>query len=119
VTDAATAVIADYVAAWNCPDPAARTTLLNASWAPEATYTDPTVALCGAAELQAHIAARQAQRPGAVIELVGGVAAHHDWASFRWRARMGETTLVSGFDCVQFAADGRLRCVVGFFDVGA
>jgi hypothetical protein len=60
--------------------------------------------------------ARQTQRPGAVIELTGPVDAHHDWASFRWRARVGETTVVSGFDCVQFAVDGRLRCVVGFFD---
>jgi hypothetical protein len=111
------AVIADYVAAWNCADPGARAALLTASWAPGATYTDPTVELHGAAELAAHIVAKQTQRPGAVIELTGPVDAHHDWASFRWRARQGEATLVSGFDCVQFAADGRVQRVVGFFDV--
>ena len=110
------AAIADYVAAWNCTDPQLRAKLLDASWAPGATYTDPTVALVGSAELEAHIAAKQAQRPGAVIELTGGVDAHHDWAFFRWRARLGETTFVSGFDCVQFSADGRLQRVVGFFD---
>jgi len=96
------AVIADYVAAWNCADAQLRAKLLDASWAPDATYTDPTVALRGAAELEAHIMAKQTQRPGAVIELTGAVDAHHDWAWFRWRARLGETTLVAGFDCVQF-----------------
>ena len=49
-------VIADYVAAWNCPDVAARAALLDASWAPGAGYTDPTVDLHGVAALDAHIA---------------------------------------------------------------
>jgi hypothetical protein len=110
-------VIADYVAAWNCSDGAARAGLLAGSWASGATYTDPTVDLHGVAELDAHIVRRQTERPGVVIELTGGIDAHHDWAAFRWRARLGETTVVSGFDCVQFAADGRLQRVVGFFDV--
>jgi len=110
-------VIADYVAAWNCADPTRRAALLAACWAPGATYTDPTVALSDADELQAHIVGKQRGRPGAVIEVTGPVDAHHDWAWFRWRAHLDDSTLVSGFDCVQFAADGRLQCVVGFFDV--
>jgi hypothetical protein len=111
-----TGAIGDYVAAWNCADAPRRAALLAASWAPGATYTDPTVALCDADELEAHIVSKQRSRPGTVIEVTGPVDAHHDWASFRWRARQGELTLVSGFDCVQFAVDGRLQRVVGFFD---
>jgi hypothetical protein len=105
-----------YVAAWNCADPARRGELLAESWMPDASYTDPSVDLHGAAALEAHIVARQQARPGAVIELVGDVRRHHEWATFAWRVRAGAEVLVSGTDCVEFAPDGRLNRVVGFFD---
>ena len=105
-----------YVAAWNCADPARRAELLADSWAPGATYTDPAVDLRGAEALEAHIVARQQARPQAVVEILGEVRRHHEWATFAWRVRAGADVLVSGIDCVEFAPDGRLSRVVGFFD---
>jgi hypothetical protein len=111
-----TAALVAYVAAWNCPDPSQCAELLARCWTAQATYTDPAVRLTGAGELAAHIASRQAARPGAVVEIVGEVRSHHEWATFAWRVRHEAAVPVSGIDCVEFAADGRLNRVVGFFD---
>jgi plasmid replication initiation protein len=109
-------VLGAYVSAWNCLDVERRAQILDGCWAPQATYTDPTVHLCGAAALAAHICGRLAARPGMAIEIVGEVRAHHGWATFAWRAQDGGAVLVSGIDCVEFGPDGRLERVVGFFD---
>jgi hypothetical protein len=110
------AVLDAYVSAWNTPEADKRAQILAACWGPEATYTDPTVDLHGAAALAAHIDGRLAARPGFVIEIVGEVRRHHSWATFAWRVNSGGEIPVSGIDCVEFAPDGRLARVVGFFD---
>jgi hypothetical protein len=110
------AVLDAYVSAWNTSDAERRAQILAGCWGPEAGYTDPTVDLRGVAALDEHIAGRQLARPGFVIEFVGEVRRHHRWATFAWRVNSSGEILVSGIDCVEFAPDGRLHRVVGFFD---
>ena len=115
MSDAA-GTIADYVAAWNTDDVAERAGLLERCWASGARYVDPNVDLHGAVELSAHIQRMRVSRPGCHIELVGGIAVHHDVASFAWRLLGPDgSTGRDGIDAVEFAADGRLRQVTGFF----
>jgi hypothetical protein len=110
------AVLDAYVSAWNCLDVEKRAQILTGCWDREATYTDPTVDLRGPEALSVHIDERQAARPEAVIEIVGAVRRHHRWATFAWRVNAGGEIPVSGIDCVEFAPDGRVARVVGFFD---
>lgn len=112
----AAAVLADYLAVWNTPDPGMRATLLQRCWPSSAAYVDPNVDLLGPSELDAHVAGLHDRRPGARIEIVGGVNVHHRWASFAWRVVLTDGSVpVSGIDTVEFAADGRLAHVIGFF----
>ena len=110
------AVLDAYVSAWNTAEADRRAQILAGCWGPEATYTDPTVELRGAAALDEHIAGRRLARPGSVIEILGEVRRHHRWATFAWQVNSGGEIPVSGIDCVEFAPDGRLARVVGFFD---
>ncbi|HEX3826414.1 MAG TPA: hypothetical protein VHV82_03995 [Sporichthyaceae bacterium] len=110
------AVLEAYVSAWNTSEADRRTRILAGCWGPEATYTDPTVDLCGAAALDDHIAGRRLARPDLVIEILGEVRLHHCWATFAWQVNSAGEIPVSGIDCVEFAPNGRLARVVGFFD---
>lgn len=118
VTTAREAVHA-YVGAWNQPDEAARRRLLERSCSDDVSYTDPSVHLVGRAALVGH-ARRFAERwPGAEIVVTGPIDEHHQrWIRFRWRVvGAGGAPLRQGVDFAELDGDGRLRRVVGFFDL--
>lgn len=108
--------VAAYVAGWNQPDEQVRRELFTSCWADDGVYLDPMTVMSGRKELTAG-SRRFAQRwPGATIEMVGGIAAHHGHASFAWCVRgVDGAVLREGLDHVEFADDGRIRRVVGFF----
>ena len=109
-------LIDTYCAAWSEPDPARRRKLLGTVWAEGATYTDPTVHVAGLENLLAHIDSVLAQRPGATIQRSSAIDAHHDVARFAWRLVLADgAALPEGLDLVDFAEDGRIRRIVGFF----
>jgi len=111
------AVVEAYVAAWNEPDDALRTVLLERSCTGDATYTDPSVHLVGRPALVAH-ARRFAERwPGAHIAITSPINEHHKSIRFRWRVVGPDgATRRQGVDFAELGPDGRLRHVVGFFD---
>ena len=109
-------VIATYGEAWNVDDEAERRKLLEASWADDGEYCDPTGRADGRDALVAMISGARSQFGNFQIEQTTGVDTHNDWARFGWRMDAEDgTTMIEGFDAVQFADDGRIRRIVGFF----
>lgn len=110
------ALIDTYCSAWCEPDALRRRAILDAIWAPGATYTDPTVHAVGAEALCDHIGRVVAKRPGARIERTSAVDSHHGLARFAWHLVQADgTALPDGIDFAEIAVDGRLARIVGFF----
>lgn len=113
---ALTAVIASYAAAWGEPDRTARERLLERVFAADGTYTDPTVDLAGRAALVTHIGQFQERSPGARIEPISVVDAHHGQLRFAWRLVMPNgTVVVEGLDYGELTSEGKIKRIVGFF----
>jgi len=110
-------VVARYLACWNETDPAARRQLIDSTWAPAASYTDPLVQARGRDEIDATIAAVQGQFPGFVFSLAGPVDAHHQQARFSWGlGPEGAEPVVTGFDVAVTDGEQQIVTVLGFLD---
>jgi hypothetical protein len=108
--------VAAYAQAWNEPDEAKRRKLLEAAWAADGTYTDPTAHVEGRAALVAHIAGFHQQMPGARIRATSGIDVHHGRLRFTWAMDDAHgAVVVEGIDFGELAPDGRLARIVGFF----
>ena len=100
-----------YIASWNETDPERRRKLVGELWADQASYIDPLAEAYGQDEIDAVIAAAQAQFPGFVFTLNGPVNAHHQQARFTWdlgprRCRAGgQRVRCRGHDRGRAAAD--------------
>jgi hypothetical protein len=106
-----------YCLAWSEPDATLRADLLGGVWSANATYTDPTVHLVGAAQLLSHITKVQARRPGAKVIRTGDVDFHHDIARFAWHVVEADgSTLPEGLDIAFISSEGsKLERIIGFF----
>ncbi len=112
-----TALIDRYCDVWNEPDPGRRAALLEAVWAPGASYTDPSVHAAGGDELLAHIAKVRGRRPGAKVLRTSAVDAHHGLARFAWHVVQADgVALPDGLDIAFISGDGaRIERIIGFF----
>ena len=110
-------IVQRYIASWNETNPERRRKLVGELWADQASYIDPLAEAHGQDEIDAVIAAAQAQFPGFVFTLNGPVDAHHQQARFTWDLGPADAEPVaSGFDVAVMTEDGRLRIVLGFLD---
>jgi hypothetical protein len=111
------AVIDRYCEAWSEPDPHRRAELLASVWAPNATYTDPTVHAAGVEEFLSHIARVQARRPGAKVVRTSELDEHHRVVRFAWHVLQADgTALPEGLDIAFVSADGtKIERIIGFF----
>jgi uncharacterized protein YndB with AHSA1/START domain len=109
--------VADWLAAWNEPDPAARSELLGRCLADGGRFRDPTAAVDGASQLGDHI--------GTVRQLAGGVRLVgrgspqqcHGVVRFGWAAvGPGGVVLATGVNVAGTDLDGRFRWLTGFWD---
>ena len=109
-------VVAQYMAAWNQPEPASRLALLDQCWSDGGVYLDPRANLTGRDELARHIAAIQASRPGARLEFMSGIDVHHNVVRFLWRLERADGSCGDvSIDFGEIGADGRLVRIIGFF----
>ena len=109
--------ITAYGQAWLAVDEDERAALLEVAWAPDAVYCDPLERLKGREALGRHIGATQAALAGGQIAVTSTPVRHHDSAFFRWTMTdPSGATVLTGFDVVQLAADGRIARLHGFFD---
>ncbi|MBC7897647.1 MAG: nuclear transport factor 2 family protein [Cytophagaceae bacterium] len=109
-------VVAGYCAAWNEPDPTRRANLLRVVWDTEGEYSDPTPAnLKGRDALSGHIDGFLKQFAGGSIRC-SAPQFHHQSGRFTWEIFAANgSSVVAGMDYAEFAPDGRLRRIVGFF----
>jgi SnoaL-like domain len=108
-------IVAAYCSAWNEPDEAKRTALLDAAWSDDGVYHDPTATAEGRAALVAHIAGFQATFPGHTIDPASGVDDNGDGLRFAWVMRKGDEVVLEGMDFAELAPDGRIQRIAGFF----
>ena len=111
-----TSLIATYAAAWSEPDREARQKLLEAVFAADGTYTDPTVDLASRTALVDHIGQFLDGSPGAKIEATSLADSHHGSLRFAWRLVLPDGKVaVEGLDFGELSPDGKIRRIVGFF----
>jgi hypothetical protein len=108
-------IVTAYGAAWNEPDDAKRTALLEQAWSDNGVYTDPTATAMGREALVAHIGGFHKMMPGHTIDLTSGVDAYGGTFRFAWVMRNGDDVALEGMDFGELATDGRISRIVGFF----
>jgi hypothetical protein len=117
MTEVAT-VVDGYIAMWNETDAERRRSLIDETWAAEASYVDPLQSGEGRDGIDAMVAAAQTQFPGHRFVLTSGPDAYADRVRFAWRLENdnGGAAIAAGVDFATLAADGRLLDVTGFLE---
>jgi SnoaL-like protein len=108
-------IVATYGAAWNELEQAKRTALLEASWADDGVYQDPSGIAKGRAALVAYIGEFHEGNPGHTVEQASGVDAYDAGLRWAWVTRNGDQIALEGMDFAELAPDGRIKRIVGFF----
>ncbi len=115
---AASALIDQYLAAWNETDAVARRELINTAWAKDGVYTDPLASVSGVDAIDQVIAGAQEQFGG--LQFVRGdvLDTHHNIARFTWElvTEPGAEPLVVGFDVAAVDSNNKITSVYGFID---
>ena len=112
-----TAALRLYDEAWTIPDYESRLELLRKIWADDGLYVDPDVpeGVRGPEALASTIDAQFELYP--VISIVSSapdVLGNRAW--FRWSATLGTGESFHGVDFVEFAPDGRIARLTGFYE---
>jgi hypothetical protein len=109
-------IVATYGEAWNELDEAKRASLLAEAWADKGVYEDPMGRAEGRDALVAHIGGFQQQMPGHRIDMTSGVDSYGSLFRFAWVMRDATGTIaLEGMDFGEFADDGRIARITGFF----
>jgi hypothetical protein len=112
----ATTIVDAYLAAYGEPEPARQRSLIERSWSPAGTLSDPPMEATGHDQIGDMFAAVQSQFPGHTFRRTTVVDIHHQSGRYGWDlvAADGSVTL-SGTDFARFGDDGHLVHVTGFF----
>ena len=110
-------LVSRYIEDWKETDSDRRQSMLNSTWEPDGSYTDPMFAVRGHEEIGGLITGFQHQYPDLRFVHTVEVESHHNLARFTWELVTLEGHIVAkGMDVVLVATDGRLTAVAGFFD---
>ena len=111
------ALIDRYCECWADMSSSERFARLSKLLAEDAFYHDPTTKVDGVAELERHIAAVVAERPGSRVERTTKVDQHHEVARFGWNLVLANgEKLPEGIDVVWVTPDrNKLTGILGFF----
>ena len=105
-----------HLAAYCEPDAGRRAALVASAWQPDGSLLDPPFDGAGHADIAAMTDVVLAHYPGHRFERTTAVDAHHGIARYGWQLVGPDGSIaVAGLDVAEFAADGRLARVVGFF----
>jgi len=107
-----------YDAVWAEHDAARRSDTLSEIWADDGFYVDPDVpeGVVGAQALSDFIAKSFGDMPGLAITATTELATLGDRAWYRWKATTRDGDNFEGTDFIEFAADGRIQRLTGFYD---
>ena len=110
---------ATYTAAWKAGSDEEREALLGRAVQPDCHYADPLVQVEGWPALSAYMADLQRQVPGMHF-VTRRFSVHHGRSMAQWHMLDAQAQVVGeGTSFGEYAADGRLRRMTGFFDVPA
>lgn len=106
-----------YIAAWNESDRAKRAAQLEAAWAVDGLYCDPTARVSGRAALTDHIGDVRANLGEFAIGPTSGFDEHHGFVRWAWRMTQpsGEP-MVDGLNIARIDDSGQVALIVGFFE---
>jgi uncharacterized protein YndB with AHSA1/START domain len=105
-----------YYAVWREPDPEARASLLRECVSPDVEFRDRFGCVTGTDELAAHVTAARRHMPGMSLARDGDVTQCQGTGIVEWAATAPDGKVVArGTNVVQFAPDGRLRCITGLW----
>ena len=109
--------VAVYASAWAEPDHARRLAILEACWASDGVYLDPSSRANGREALCEHIAGFQQGLVGHRIDVASGIDEHDGYLRFAWTMSSPGGSQVMGVVALigQLDADGRLKLICGFF----
>jgi SnoaL-like domain len=111
-----TAIVDTYLAAWNETDRTKRIALIEEAWTIDGQLVDPPAAGEGHAGISELAAGLHAQFPGHQFRRSSGIDIHHGAFRFAWELVAPDGTVaLAGLDVGEFADDGRLRRITGFF----
>jgi uncharacterized protein YndB with AHSA1/START domain len=112
----AEATLDAWFAAWAEADPARRRAALDACVTAEVAYRDDFANLEGRVELDSHIAATHVHMAGVKLVRAGKPAVSQGAALVRWQVQKPDgTSAGTGASFVDFAPDGRIARVAGFW----
>lgn len=108
--------VAAYASAWAESDHARRLAILEACWASDGVYLDPSSRANGREALCEHIAGFQQGLVGHRIDVASGIDEHDGYLRFAWTMSSPDgSQVMEGVDFGQLDADGRLKLICGFF----
>ncbi|MGW1340906.1 nuclear transport factor 2 family protein [Kribbella sp. NPDC002412] len=106
-----------YFAMWNEADADRRAALIEASWATDGTFVDPSFEATGHDELNKLVGGAQQMFPGLAFVRIGEIDEHHSYLRWTWHLKAeGQEPVAGGTDIVLLTADGRIQRVIGFHD---
>ncbi|WP_088278682.1 nuclear transport factor 2 family protein [Ideonella sp. A 288] len=106
-----------YSAAWQAGSPAERQALFTQALHADCRYEDPLTQAVGWPALSAYMQDLQRQIPG-VHFVVQRFRAHHRRSAAEWQMRDGQNhVLGDGVSFGEYAPDGKLLRMTGFFDL--
>jgi hypothetical protein len=103
--------------AWTIPDYKSRLASLRTFWADDGLYLDPDVpeGVRGPESLATEIERQLKLYPGmSIVSSAPDVLGDRAW--FRWSATLGTGESFHGVDFVEFAPDGRIARLTGFYE---
>ncbi len=104
-----------YGRAWREADADKRMAHLQACFAENGRYVDPTADVAGRIHLCEHIG-QVLESSGGRVEIASEPVSHHDVVHFTWHMVGPDGALmVSGHDFARFNADGLIEHLAGFF----
>lgn len=118
--DDITRTIDTHLEAYALADAARRAQLVAAAWHPDGRLVDPPFDGTGHTEIGAMTDVVLTHYPEHRFERTTAVDAHHGVARYGWRLVGPDGAVaVDGLDVAEFAVDGRLARIVGFFGTPA
>ncbi|MBZ0217225.1 MAG: nuclear transport factor 2 family protein [Fimbriimonadaceae bacterium] len=114
--DKLAALVDRYAAAWGERDARQRLACLDAVWAADGRYRDPTCDITGRAALSDLIAKTQTAFPDSEIVILSRIDTHRDWFRFSWALQSREgKRFVEGIDIGVLSDNGQITEITGFF----
>ncbi|MFI5710671.1 nuclear transport factor 2 family protein [Kribbella sp. NPDC051620] len=113
----ASTIAGQYFAMWNEADADARAAIIEQTWSPDGTFTDPSFEVAGHEGLTKMVETAHQMFPGYAFSLTSQIEEHHNHLRWSWHlAAAGQQPVAGGTDVITLTEDGKISEVIGFLD---